>query len=260
MAVSSPPPPPAGTSRVIVVADAHLGQVPAAVGAAFHAFLDEIPRPGDHLVLMGDLFDFWFEYPSVIPRKHFATAAKLQEVRRRGIPITFVGGNHDRWGGSFFTQDLGIEFFGGEAELDLGGRHAFIAHGDGLTEQHWSGKVMHRFTRHPATVAVFKLLHPTIGFWIADLFSRHLADNTKDPAVLDRAAAAQREWAAAFLQQRPDVDLVIMAHTHRPVLDRQPDGRTYLNPGAFLDGGRYALLTTEGAELKQFTTGRLQPA
>jgi UDP-2,3-diacylglucosamine hydrolase len=260
LAVSSPPPPPAGTSRVIVVADAHLGQVPAAVGAAFHAFLDEIPRPGDHLVLMGDLFDFWFEYPSVIPRKHFATAAKLQEVRRRGIPITFVGGNHDRWGGSFFTQDLGIEFFGGEAELDLGGRHAFIAHGDGLTEQHWSGKVMHRFTRHPATVAVFKLLHPTIGFWIADFFSRHLADNTKDRAVLDRAAAAQREWAAAFLQQRPDVDLVIMAHTHRPVLDRQPDGRTYLNPGAFLDGGRYALLTTEGAELKQFTTGRLQPA
>jgi UDP-2,3-diacylglucosamine hydrolase len=245
---------------VIVVADAHLGQVPAAVGAAFQAFLDEIPRPGDHLVLMGDLFDFWFEYPSVIPRKHFATAAKLQEVRRRGIPITFVGGNHDRWGGTFFTQDLGIEFFGGEAELDLGGRHAFVAHGDGLTEQHWSGKVMHRFTRHPATVAVFKLLHPTIGFWIADFFSRHLADNTKDRTVLDRAAAAQREWAAAFLQRRPDVELVIMAHTHRPVLDRRPDGRTYLNPGAFLDGGRYALITAEGADLKQFTTQRLQPA
>lgn len=252
--------PATSTPRVIVVADAHLGQVPAAVGAAFHAFLDEVPRPGDHLVLMGDLFDFWFEYPSVIPRKHFATVAKLQEVRRRGIPITFVGGNHDRWGGTFFTQDLGIEFFAGEAELDLGGRRAFVAHGDGLTEQHWSGKVMHRFTRHRATVAVFKLLHPTIGFWIADLFSRHLADSTKDRAVLDRAAAAQREWAAAFLHKRPDVDLVIMAHTHRPVVDRQPDGRTYLNPGAFLDGGRYALITTEGAALNQFTAARLQPA
>ena len=106
-------------SRVIVVADAHLGQVPPAVGRAFHTFLEEIPRPGDHLLLTGDLFDFWFEYQSVIPRKHFATVAKLQEVRARGIPITFVGGNHDRWGGSFFTEDLGIEFFGGEAELDL---------------------------------------------------------------------------------------------------------------------------------------------
>jgi UDP-2,3-diacylglucosamine hydrolase len=246
---------------VIVVADAHLGQVPPAVGSAFHAFLDEIPRPGDHLVLMGDLFDFWFEYQSVIPRKHFATVAKLQQVRARGVPITFVGGNHDRWGGSFFTRDIGIAFFGGEAEIDLGGHRAFLAHGDGLTEQHWSGKVMHRVTRHPLTIAVFRVLHPTIGFWIADLFSRHLADNTKDRAVLDRAAAAQRVWAADFLARRPDVGLVIMAHTHRPVIDRQADGRSYVNPGAFLDGGRYAVITKEGvAELKQFTAGRLQPA
>ena len=247
-------------SRVIVVADAHLGQVPPAVGTAFHAFLDEVPRPGDHLVLTGDLFDFWFEYRSVIPRKHFATVAKLQDVRARGIPITFVGGNHDRWGGSFFTTDLGITFFGGEAELDLDGRRAFIAHGDGLTEQHWSGALMHRLTRHPVTVAVFRVLHPTIGFWIADLFSRHLADNTKDRTILDRAAAAQRKWAADFLTKHPDVQLVIMAHTHRPVVDRLPDGRTYLNPGAFLDGGRYAVITAETVELKQFTAARLRPA
>jgi UDP-2,3-diacylglucosamine hydrolase len=247
-------------SRTIVVADAHLGQVPPAVGTAFHAFLDAVPQPGDHLVLTGDLFDFWFEYRSVIPRKHFATVAKLQEVRARGVPITFVGGNHDRWGGSFFTQDLGIQFFGGEAELELHGRRAFIAHGDGLTEQHWSGAVMHRMLRHPITVAVFRVLHPTIGFWIADLFSRHLADNTKDRAVLDRAAAAQRSWAADFLTRHPEVQLVIMAHTHRPILERLPDGRAYVNPGAFLDGGRYAVINGDAVELKQFTAGRLPPA
>jgi UDP-2,3-diacylglucosamine hydrolase len=243
------PPPP---SRVIVVADAHLGQVPPAVRAAFHAFLDEVPQPGDHLLLAGDLFDFWFEYPSVIPRKHFATVAKLQEVRARGIPITFVGGNHDRWGGSFFRHDLGIDFHGGAAELELAGRHAFVAHGDGLTEQHWTGTLMHRFTRHPVTIAVFRLLHPTIGFWIADLFSRHLADNTKDRAVLDRASAAQRQWAAAFLRRRPDVGIVVMAHTHRPVVDTLPDGRGYLNPGAFLDGGRYGVITQDTIGLKVF--------
>ncbi len=246
--------------RVIVVADAHLGQVPHAVGAAFHAFLDEVPQPGDHLVLTGDLFDFWFEYQTVIPRKHFGTVAKLQAVRARGIPVTFVGGNHDRWGGTFFSQDLGIDFFGGEAELDLAGRRTFIAHGDGLTEQNWTGAFMHRFTRHPVTIAVFRVLHPTIGFWIADLFSRHLADTTKDRAVLDRAAAAQRRWAANFLSKRPDVSLVIMAHTHRPVVDRLPDGRAYVNPGAFLDGGRYAVITPAEIELKQFTTERLRPA
>lgn len=252
----SPPTP----SRVIVVADAHLGQVPPSVGTAFHAFLDQVPQPGDHLVLTGDLFDFWFEYSTVIPRKHFATVAKLQTVRERGIPITFVGGNHDRWGGSFFRQDLGIEFFGGEAQLNLGGRRAFVAHGDGLTEQHWTGTLMHRFTRHPVTIAVFRVLHPTIGFWIADLFSRHLADSTKDRAVLDRASTAQRRWAADFLGRHLDVELVIMAHTHRPVVDQLPDGRAYVNPGAFLDGGRYAVITGREVELKQFTAGRLPPA
>jgi UDP-2,3-diacylglucosamine hydrolase len=246
--------------RVIVVADAHLGQVPPAVGKAFHAFLEQIPQPGDHLILMGDLFDFWFEYQSVIPRKHFATVAKLQEVRARGVPITFVGGNHDRWGGSFFTRDLGIEFFGGQAELDLGGRRAFVTHGDGLTEQHWSGALMHRVLRHRITVAAFRVLHPTIGFWIADLFSRHLADNTKDRAVLDRAAAAQRTWSADFLKDHPDVQLVIMAHTHRPVVDRLPDGRAYLNPGAFLDGGRYAIISGDQVELKTFSNAPVNRA
>ena len=247
-------------SRVIVVADAHLGQVPPAVGHAFHAFLEEVPQAGDQLVLMGDLFDFWFEYHSVIPRKHFATVAKLQAVRARGIPITFVGGNHDRWGGSFFTRDLGIAFVGGEAELDLNGRRAFITHGDGLTEQHWTGALMHRVLRHRVTIAVFRVLHPTVGFWIADLFSRYLADNTKDRAVLDRAAAAQRQWAAEFLGAHPRVQIVILAHTHRPIVDRLPDGRAYVNPGAFLDGGRYAVINGDAVELKQFTVGRLQPS
>ena len=240
------------SGRVIVVADAHLGQVPPATAAAFHAFLHQVPQPGDHLLINGDLFDFWFEYRAVIPRKHFASVAKLQAVRARGIAITFVGGNHDRWGGDFWRKDLGIAFYAGEADLELAGRRAFVTHGDGLTEQHWSGALMHRVLRNPVTIALFRVLHPTIGFWIADLFSRHLADNTRDRAVLDRASAAQRKWAADLLERRPDLSLVIMAHTHRPVVDQRPDGRAYLNPGAFLDGGRYAVVTSERIELKRF--------
>src|SRR5918996_1722766 len=240
------------TDRVVVVADAHLGQVPRATEAAFHAFLDAVPDLGQSLVINGDLFDFWFEYASVIPRKHFATAAWLGALRARGVPITFVGGNHDRWGGPFLTRDLGIAFHGGEADLELAGRRAFVAHGDGLTEQHWSGALMHRITRHPLTIAAFRALHPTVGFWIADKLSGRLADNTKDKAVLDRAAVAQRDYARALLERRADLDLVILAHTHRPALDVLPDGRAYLNPGAWLDGGRYAIVTKDGVELKQF--------
>src|SRR5437667_11918427 len=98
---------------------------------------------------------------------HFATVAKLHALRAKGVAITLVGGNHDRWGGDFLTEDLGIGFHGGEAEILVAGRRAFVAHGDGLTEQHWSAKLMHRVTRHPATVRVFRALHPDLGFWIA---------------------------------------------------------------------------------------------
>jgi len=239
-------------SRVLVVADAHLGQVPAAIESAFHRFLEAVPDLGQALLINGDLFDFWFEYRAVIPRRHFGTVAKLQALRAQGIPITFVGGNHDRWGGDFLIHDLGIGFYAGEAEIDVAGRRAFVAHGDGLTEQHWNARLMHRVTRHPVTVRVFRALHPDVGFWIAHKLAGTLADHTRDPAVLDRAARAQAQYAQELLTRRSDLGLVILAHTHRPALDELGNGRAYLNPGAFLDGGRYAVVTANDVELRTF--------
>jgi len=244
-------------SRVVVVADAHLGQAAPAVESAFHAFLLAVPDLGDALLINGDLFDFWFEYRAVVPRRHFVSVARLHDLRRRGIPISFVGGNHDRWGGDFFTKDLGIAFYGGEAELAVAGRRAFVAHGDGLTEQHWGAKLTHRVTRHPLTIRLFRALHPDRGFWLADKLSGRLADNTRDPAVLDRAARAQTQYAKDLLARRADLGLVILAHTHRAALEQLPDGRAYLNPGAWLDGYRYAVVTSDAVELRTFTAAAM---
>ena len=244
---------PTPPERVIVVADAHLGQVPPDTVRAFHRFLDAVPRAPDHLLINGDLFDFWFEYGAVIPRRHFAHVAHLRELLARGVRVTLIGGNHDRWGGPFLTEDLGIAFHADPVELTLAGRRAFVAHGDGLTEQHWSAALTHRILKHRWTISIFRALHPDLGFWIADRLSGTLADNTKDRAVLDRAARAQEAWAGALLDRRPDLSLVVLAHTHRPKLVVRPDGRTYLNPGAFLDGGRYAVVTAGGVELLQFS-------
>jgi UDP-2,3-diacylglucosamine hydrolase len=240
------------SNRVIVVADAHLGQVPVAVEEAFHAFLAAVPQPGDSLLINGDLFDFWYEYRAVIPRRHFTNAARLLTLRERGVPITLVGGNHDRWGGDFLRRDLGIAYYRGDAELDLAGRRTFVTHGDGINEQHWGAALLNRFLRSPLTVSAFRWIHPDVGHWLVHLLSGRLADTTRDAAVLDRAAAAQREWAQHLLARRPELQLVIMAHTHRPRYDALPDGRGYLNPGAFLDGGRYAIVTRDAVELKTF--------
>src|SRR5207248_949198 len=181
-------------SRVIVVADAHLGQVPPAVVTAFHRFLDAVPDLGDALLINGDLFDFWYEYRAVIPRRHFGTMVKLQSLRARDVPVTLVGGNHDRWGGDFLTKHLGLAFYADEAEIDVAGRRAFVA----------------------------------------------------------RADIAQALYAEQLLAQRPNLHLVILAHTHRTALAELPNGRAYLNPGAFLDGGRYAVVTKTNVELKTF--------
>ena len=236
-----------------MVADAHLGQVPPATVRLFHRFLEAVPRPSDHLLIDGDLFDFWFEYGAVIPRRHFPHVARLRDLLARGVRVTLVGGNHDRWGGPFLTEDVGLAFHADPVELTLAGRRAFVAHGDGLTEQHWSAALTHRILKHRWTVAVFRALHPDLGFWIADRLSGTLADSTKDRVVLDRAAAAQEAWAGRLLDQRPDLSLVVLAHTHRPRLVVRPDGRAYLNPGAFLDGGRYAVVTAKDIELLQFS-------
>lgn len=244
-----PPPPPA---RTVVVADAHLGQVPERTRDAFHAFLAAVPALGDALVIDGDLFDFWCEYGAVIPRKHFPTIAALAALRAAGVAITFVGGNHDRWGGDFFTRDLGIAYHPSAADLVLAGRRAWVAHGDGLTEQHWSAQLLHHILRSRLTIAAFRALHPAVGFWLADRLSGVLADSTKQQAVLDRAQTAQRAYALAALDRRPDLSLVVLAHTHRPALETLADGRAYLNPGAWLDGCRYAVVGPETVRLEQF--------
>ncbi len=241
------------SARCFVVADAHLGQVPPAVEVALHAFLDRVPQPGDELLINGDLFDFWFEYATVVPRRHVATAMKLGGLVQRGIPVTFFGGNHDRWGGEFLRNDLGIRYYTGQAELELAGRRALVVHGDGLTEQHWGGAVTHWLLRQPGTVALFRTFHPTVGNWIAHKLSGTLADATKDKVVLDRAEAAQAAYAKDLLRRRADLSLVVMAHTHRARVDRLADGRAYVNPGAFLDGGRYAIITPEAVELKTYS-------
>lgn len=235
-----------------MVSDAHLGGVPESVDAALHAFLDAVPQAGDHLVINGDLFEFWFEYGSVIPRRAFPTLARLAAARHRGVRLTVTGGNHDRWGRGFWQRELGAEFHPNGVEMELGGWRAFLAHGDGLAEQHAAARVLHAIARHPLTAALFRWIHPDLGHGLVERFSGLLGGRTRDPSVIDRAAAAQEAWARALLGARRDLELVVLGHTHRPVLASVPERRWYLNPGAWMDGFRYAVITERGPELASY--------
>ncbi len=236
----------------VIVADAHLGDPRAQKADTFHQFLASVPQIADHLVINGDLFDFWFEYRSVISRSAFPTLAALAELRGAGIELTVIGGNHDRWGGGFWATELGGAFYRDSVEMELAGWKALVAHGDGVAEQHLGGRVMHAITRHPLTAAGFRLVHPDLGYALVRRMSRFLARSTRAPDVLDQASEAQKTHAEGLLKTREDLELVVMAHTHHPALVRVGKGRWYLNPGAWMEQRCFALVTPEGPELCRF--------
>jgi UDP-2,3-diacylglucosamine hydrolase len=236
---------------LVVVSDAHLGVVPPAIEAALLDFFDAVPTLGDCLLVNGDLFDFWFTYSRVIPRRGFHVAAALARLRRR-LPIVMVGGNHDRWDNRFWDRDLGLSFYPRRATFEIGQRKVMATHGDGLTETTWQAHLLHRLIQHPATAGIYRILHPDFGLRLVDLLSPALGDHTMNPAKLEQASARQRAWAERFLTEEPSVGLVIMSHTHRAVISESENGKQYLNPGAWYDGFRYAVATESGAELRTF--------
>ncbi len=238
----------------MIVCDAHLGEAPSRVADAFHRFLETVPAPPDHLVVNGDLFDFWFEYRTVVPRAAFPTVSRLAELARRGVTITVIGGNHDRWGGSFWRDEVRAAFHPGAAELSLAGWRARVAHGDGLTDGPVSSRVAHAVTRHPWTARVFRWIHPDAAIPLVRRMSRGLAKGSRRGEVLRRSGEEQAAYARAELARRPDLDLLVLGHTHRPALEAVGDNRWYVNPGAWMEGLCYAVVDERGPHLEQFTS------
>ena len=235
-APASPP------DRVVVVGDAHLGSADIRDEEAFHELLEAVPALGNRLIVMGDLFDFWFEYQAVIPRRPFRTVTKLALLKERGVKVEMIGGNHDRWGGPFWAEDLGIPFSQDGTTTQIGERRVWIHHGDGLAEQKLGGKLIHRITRSRITIGVFKALPPDLGFKLADRLSGGLAESNKSSEALDGAAAAQEKFARAYLDQHFDVDLILLAHTHRQKLVEVEPNRFYLNAGQWMVDRHYAVV------------------
>lgn len=241
---------PVDCQRAVLVGDAHLGRGTEAGEESLLAFFEAVPGLGDGLVITGDLFEFWFTYRRAVPRAGLRVVSALAQLRRR-VPIVIVGGNHDRWADDFWGE-LGIEFQPDEARFRLGGATALVRHGDGITESHWSAGVLRRIIANPGTVATFRAMHPDLGIWLVDHLSGVLGDTTRDPAVLDRAAERQREWALARLAEEPALGLVAMGHTHRPAVAESGPGRLYINPGPWCDGRRYAVVGEGRAALEVF--------
>jgi UDP-2,3-diacylglucosamine hydrolase len=190
---------------------------------------------------------------SVIPRTVFPTLAALSQVIQAGVRVTITGGNHDRWGGRFFEEQLGATFYPRETEIELSGRRALVSHGDGEIEPEFLSKVVHRVIGNPVTSFVFRWMHPDVGFWIVRKFSRVLRRRRDgDDEGKQSAADAQAAFARELLERCEDLDLVVLGHTHRAVVEEVAPGRWYVNPGGWMDRLEYAVITEGGPELRTF--------
>jgi UDP-2,3-diacylglucosamine hydrolase len=239
------------TRRLVVVSDAHLGAVPESVETRLLAFFDAVPDLGDALLVNGDLFDFWFSYGRVVPRHGFRVAAALARLAGR-VPVTMVGGNHDRWDRGFWRTEVGIDFHATRAEIAVGERRVLAMHGDGLTDRRWSARLVHGLVSHPVTSALYRAVHPDLGFPLVQRLAPHLGDNKAGEEPRERAAARQREWAESALRRDDAPEVLVMGHTHRAALEEPVPGRRYLNPGAWFDESRYAIVAEAQEELRRF--------
>ncbi len=237
---------------LVVVSDAHLGHAPPQVETALLDFLDQVPELGDCLLLNGDLFEFWFAYDRVIPRTGFRVAAALGQLRRR-MPVLMVGGNHDRWGRAFWKEELGLTFSPDRLEFQIGRRRVLALHGDRIGYGRPRSRFLHGLVSSRAASAVYRWLHPELGFPLVYGLSARLGDHATHGAIVERSVERQREWAEHTLEADPSLGLVILGHTHRALVESPRPGQQLLNPGAWFDGFRYAIASADGAELRQFT-------
>jgi len=243
--------PPVPAEALVIVSDAHLGYAPWETEAALLDFLDAVPDLGDSLLINGDLFEFWFAYRRVIPRDGFRVAAALGRVARR-LPVAVVGGNHDRWGAAFWPEELGVRFAPDQLELTVGTRRVLALHGDAVPAASHA-RVLHHLVRLPVTSAIYRLLHPDLGVPLVRWLAGRTGDHGTEREGFTQEAAAQERWAVERLRDDPSLGLLVLGHTHRAALVEAAPGRHYVNPGAWLDGFRFAVATSTGAELRRFT-------
>ncbi len=234
-----------------MISDAHLGATTPAVERALLAFLAHIRDDARSLVINGDLFDFWFEWRTVIPRGSFRVLAALAELRDRGVELLWIAGNHDCWGGDVLRRDVGVVYQVGPWSGTVAGWRARIEHGDGLrAREDRPYRAIRPVLRHGWAIRAFRWLHPDVATPLATR-SSHASRRTR---ALDDGVGL-RAVALARLDAEPGLELLIFGHSHVPALERLPGGGVYANAGTWLEPPTYLRISTESIELRSWPEG-----
>jgi UDP-2,3-diacylglucosamine hydrolase len=218
------------------------------------AFFDMLlEQRAESLYIVGDLFDYWFDYRTVIPRGFVRTLGGIARLVDAGVRVEYVIGNHDFGHRDFFRDELGVTLHEGDLEATIAGRRCYIAHGDGKAFNDTGYLILRKVLRARASGMLFRLLHPDVGIGVASYASRRSRSHTdqknyggEHPGEGDglRAFAARKIGEEGF-------DLVVMGHNHAPAFVEHERG-VYVNLGTWLRDRSYLVLGPDVLELRQF--------
>ena len=236
---------------VYFVSDAHLGadseQMEKLKEKRLLDLLDQVKKDGEYLYVLGDLFEFWFEYENVMPKIHFGVLTKLKELTREGVKIKYVPGNHDFWLGEFITKEIGIDICKESISAEHQGKRIFIIHGDGLAKKDSAYRILKKILRNRFNIWLYRQLPPDLGIPLA-----------KKVASLSRSHTSKKEqyledylnFARGKIEE--GYDAVIMGHTHNPLLQDLGKG-IYLNVGDWFQNFTYGKLKQGRFFLEKFS-------
>jgi UDP-2,3-diacylglucosamine hydrolase len=207
-------------------------------------FLEMVRNDGDQLFIVGDLFDYWFEYKSVVPKGYFRLFSKLADLSDAGIKLTYLAGNHDFWLRDYFPQELGLQIERDPIERTIHGKKFYLHHGDGLLTNDTGYRILKRVLRNKTNIFLFSLVHPDLAAMIARWSSNK-----------SRQYTSKREFEgddmSRFAQQKisEGYDYVIMGHNHVPCRRNLGSG-VYVNLGDWVSERTYAVFDGVSLELK----------
>ncbi len=225
------------------VSDAHLGAAPAGAEERLLRFLESIRGRADSLYILGDLFDFWFEYGRAIPKHGFRVLAELVQLRKSGTAVVYLAGNHDLRFQEFFHRELGITTaFEWSGTID--GRRVWMKHGDEVDRRPVS-MLFRRLMRSRLNRFLYSFVHPDLGIGFAGWVARRSRARGSDSGLREEMAGfAERKLAQGF-------DVVLLAHLHEPELRRFGEG-VYVNTGDWLTHFSYGVMEDGEVSLRFF--------
>ncbi len=219
----------------------------------FVKWLDIVKQDAEAIFLLGDLFDFWFEYKKVVPKFFVRVLGKLGEIRDSGIPIYFFVGNHDLWMDDYFETELNIPVFHSPKVFTFNQKTFLIGHGDGLGPGDKGYKRMKKVFTNPVSKWFYRWLHPDIGVRFAQYLStkNKLISGAEDIKFLGE----QNEWLAQYAKRKLETthyDYFLFGHRHLPMEMSVGKNSTYINTGDWISHFTYAVFDGEKLELKIF--------